>query len=372
MDSLTSSFDALDFYTAPFEPNEDPVPFALTQRPIEDSHTIQDRIREAKEIFPVLRFPNEMIGCIIEQIIGPAAHCRLVRSILPAPFNASQSCTLCIGGRELRDAHDWPVIPYLLKSEDDFVKEEIQRQLWQDSTKLFKDPFTLVAWHLAIRADWSEQLTKHWNNAFQRIKLIPLARNDTTEPGVLDRLKLDFSIEDFMKFFDVNVPPFDRPGRLFNLFWNWREREQHGVFFLKHTKELTLVFGRDFLWNNPWPKTIDAKVCRLGWLPDLVLSFAWANIKHVPVIRIQGNVQPWVRDKWEAKIEGDRNFEPDLAALMNIGKEEAFYLNQPYRWEDYYPAKCQCEQSCYDLAHSKIDYPPWKPDFRCNTPGQMM
>ncbi|KAF2737024.1 hypothetical protein EJ04DRAFT_594510 [Polyplosphaeria fusca] len=331
--------------------------------PNEDKHTIKGVAPDVKAIFPILRLPNELIGCVIEHIIGPVAYFNLCQTEITEPFPAecnspyppsamNQSCTPgIVAGRNLCDMSGRPIIKYLPKSENAFIRSETELQLWQHTMKRFKDPFTMAATHLATRSDWPLPLTKLWNRSFKQHKLIPLAWNKTVSPGILDRVELDFSIDGFLQFFDVKVPPFDDPDLVF---WHGKERGRCGAAFLQHTKELALVFGGTFLWDNPWTNAdaVEADLCRLGGIPDLLLSFAWLRIRHIPVIRLEGNMQPWVRDLWQSRIDGDRNFKPDLQVLMTIGVREAETKDQDYDWQDHYPPRCQCKRSCQELVRS--------------------
>ncbi|KAJ4371109.1 hypothetical protein N0V83_004325 [Neocucurbitaria cava] len=256
----------------------------------------------------------------------------------------------------------------------------------------------------------------------------------------LEKVRLDFDAEQYFALFNVAVPPF-----------NYQDNGVHGdnlypdpfchgaAALLLHTKDLTLHFGTAYKSAHPWynvgeekwctsPTTTTAApssslpgvivegeetveprlrphVCVSGKVADWILEYAWHHrfLQHIPHIRITGDVQPWVREKWHAifAAQAEHNKQvlaatstatpatpatatpapvgvlqrntllqpfavhrPDIRAIEGIGKvrrnddddeDPADPADQPeWKPERYYPPKCECEIGCWRLVGGKV------------------
>ncbi|KAI4647226.1 uncharacterized protein J4E79_010377 [Alternaria viburni] len=210
---------------------------------------------------------------------------------------------------------------------------------WLTDTKEFSDPTTFYMSHLLMslkmkdRIGWYYLPNQPWDAICQDPKLSLSTRfpviNDRDAQYArmkhlsslhgLEKIKLDFTAEQYFAMFDVAVPPFHyRDGAVAgdNLY---RDEFCHGAgHFLLHTKELELHFGDAYKQANPWYdvqeaawcETTPAKnfpearlrphVCDSGLVIDWILEYAWYNghLQHIKRIALTGDVQLWVKEKW--------------------------------------------------------------------------
>lgn len=126
----------------------------------------------------------------------------------------------------------------------------------------------------------------------------------------------------------------------------------HGAAaFLLHTRDFTLHFGTAYKSANAWYNVGDKKwcttlttitttanaaasslgqeeeeemteprlrphVCDSGRVVDWILEYAWhyGFLQHIPRIRLTGDVQPWVREKWYAIFAAQAEHNKQLLA----------------------------------------------------------
>ncbi|KAH8700069.1 hypothetical protein GQ44DRAFT_66750 [Phaeosphaeriaceae sp. PMI808] len=76
-----------------------------------------------------------------------------------------------------------------------------------------------------------------------------------------------------------------------------------------------LHFGTAYRYSNPWSNfgtntllrnaRCGPNICEKGIVIDWVSEYAWSNafLQHIPKIRLMGDVQAWVQEKWYAIFE---------------------------------------------------------------------
>jgi hypothetical protein len=188
----------------------------------------------------------------------------------------------------------------------------------------------------------------------------------------LEQIILDFDAIQYFALFDVRVPPYNRNNV-------YHDPHLHrAATLLENCTDLTLVFGTAYRYAHPWyvlddPACDDARcrlhVCEMGVIIDWILEYAWAYgfLQHIAEIRLEGDVQGWVRQKWEEIftrqqkwnrecelvkpmwIGGDRFqiHKPDLHRIEWWGMDEEG--NEEWKAKDNYPPICECERGCWEL-----------------------
>ncbi|KAF1957188.1 hypothetical protein CC80DRAFT_491993 [Byssothecium circinans] len=188
----------------------------------------------------------------------------------------------------------------------------------------------------------------------------------------LEKIRLDLPAVSYFAMFRVALLPFDEavnggPTSAFP------PLETGAATFLQHTKELTLCFGTSYLFAHAWYNLDDDEwgedarlrpgVCEKGVVVDWILTFAWRYLRNIPRVVIEGEVQGWVREKWEAVFAGRREGEcedgedeggvggrEDIWRVSHQGLREAMIRGEDWRPEEYYPPKCMCEVGCWRIG----------------------
>jgi hypothetical protein len=176
----------------------------------------------------------------------------------------------------------------------------------------------------------------------------------------LEKIKLDFTAEQYFAFFDVAVPPFNTHATAVRGDDLYRDPLCHGAaIFLAHTKSLTLHFGTKYKASNAWSNVSAApwctenseweykearlrnRVCQSGVMVDWILSYAWYGnfLQGIEKVSISGDVQEWVRCKWYKIFEEHTEYKkkqkekrmkvdvfgvhrPDVVGIETYGKAE--------------------------------------------------
>ncbi|KAI4681964.1 hypothetical protein J4E81_009726 [Alternaria sp. BMP 2799] len=284
---------------------------------------------------------------------------------------------------------------------------------WLTDAKDFSDPTTFYMSHLLMslkmkdRIGWYYLPNQPWDATCQDLKLslstkFPVINDRGAQYARmkhlsslhgLEKIKLDFTAEQYFAMFDVAVPPFHyRDGAIAgdNLY---RDEFCHGAgHFLLHTKELEIHFGDAYKQANPWYDVQEAawceinpaknfpearlrpRVCDSGLVIDWILEYAWYNghLQHIKTITLTGDVQQWVREKWydifkrhamyleEYPGQFYRIFvvhEPDPIDLETIGIEGEDEDDQDEAWrpQNHYPPACRCEVGCWRLRGGRVE-----------------
>jgi hypothetical protein len=153
----------------------------------------------------------------------------------------------------------------------------------------------------------------------------------------LEKIILDFDASQYFALFNIQLPPFtysDPPA----------------AQVLQHCRVLTLVFGEAYRYAHPWYNILDDEweearyrphVCDMGKIVDWILNAAWRYICHIERIKLEGDVQAWVKEKWE-RIFADRVYEVEESGVEMEGA-----------WEKYPPA-CECDVRCWEIGLEKV------------------
>jgi hypothetical protein len=183
----------------------------------------------------------------------------------------------------------------------------------------------------------------------------------------LEKIVLDFSAPEYFAMFDVCLPGFEQEKE-----W-YHDRHVHSsARFLEKCTHLTLVFGATYRYSHAWytlddPEWENARcrphVCELGLVIDWILEHAWAKgyLHHIETIKLEGEVQPWVKAKWASIFETQRVrgmprdrfavHRPDWDRIERRGWEEEMDEGEWIAQENYPPA-CTCEKGCWEVACS--------------------
>jgi hypothetical protein len=189
----------------------------------------------------------------------------------------------------------------------------------------------------------------------------------------LERIRLDFTSEDYFALFGVKVPPFENENISIG------HADAYGAAtFLKHTKELTLHFGSLYRSAHPWYELSDTAwdvpdhsgveprlrpgVCVSGLVVDWILTYAWQHqlLQHIPSIALSGDVQAWVKAKWELIFkrahpqQEDYGNGKEVDAIEQVGRRESIMQGTDWEPQDHYPPVCRCEVDCDRLGVSGV------------------
>ena len=113
----------------------------------------------------------------------------------------------------------------------------------------------------------------------------------------LTNIKLRFpTIGDLIEFFGSYLPRMVSESESC---WAW------GLVFGPALKQLTIVFPNvsyedRYFWENQ-----DRPPCR-RITADWVLTFAFQFLKHIPVVRLEGDIKTITKGKWEHLLDVDR------------------------------------------------------------------
>ena len=253
-----------------------------------------------------------------------------------------------------------------------------ERELsWSRDTKVFRCPYYFYMSHYLLSLDPINTLS-----SFDHVPATLLSAGTSTvivsrpirqqhshafsSNHGLEKVYLDFEASQYFALFKVRVPPFDDDSEI--TYDVQSDPHIHGAAsLLQHTKHLTLHFGEAYKWQHPWAEVgtwhdarIRPNVCDGGLVIDWILEFAWQGefLQHIPMIKVSGDVQPWVKTKWEGIFARKRGaagsfavHKPDLNAITKRGVEGSAGEWQP---EDHYPPKCTCEFRCCRLLNGSV------------------
>lgn len=220
-------------------------------------------------------------------------------------------------------------------------------------------------------------LSRRHNPCAEKVILAPTSAfscQETENP--LRRIGLELTMGEFVNFFNVTVPPF---GSRTWLESDWYAEYQHAGQVLQSigVEELTLCFGQRFRewdawgcldsilfpeWHEyrpqdtrcPWEACCRAPICSKGLIVDWILSYGWQRgyLKGIRKISLEGDIQGWVREKWEdvferGSVDPALTYAVNLRELETIGREdwmtdEDWEVAQP----NFYPPYCDCEKKC--------------------------
>ncbi|KAI0586581.1 NDUFA12 domain-containing protein [Pyrenophora tritici-repentis] len=217
--------------------------------------------------------------------------------------------------------------------------------------------------------------------------LVPMPR---PPPHALSTIRLDLTAREYFNLFAVFLPPSPNDDRFL---------PSAAEIFLAHTSHLILHFGDAFKAANPWYETEDPvwcetleeydygearcrpHVCDSGAIVDWILESAWDHefLQHIPHITLEGDVQGWVRRKWQVVFERNRVYwedqadwgdeadpfaihNPDIPAIMARGvgvyekKEEKKGEEEEVQVDPrhLFPPPCKCEIGCWRLGGGKV------------------
>jgi hypothetical protein len=321
--------------------------------------------------------------------------------------------------------------------------EHIRILSWLKDQKIFEDPYTFYMGHFFMSKEMHWLLGEYliprelcWDSLRDPNARItysttwPITQNPSrtyhlcpnlTHLHGLENVKLNFDAEQYFALFDVALPPFDYHDDEVSGDNLYSDARCHGAAaFLAHTKDLEIHFGVAYKSANPWANVAEGDwceeweykearlrpfVCESGMVVDWILEHAWHGqyLQHIETIKITGDVQDWVKEKWhsifvrqaeykkEREEEGEEVelfaiHEPDMDAMQIYGRVEEVLLeplpptNQPgmdsesewgsdaadpdgageaeeddYRAQDHYPPACTCAIGCWRLRGGKVE-----------------
>lgn len=246
---------------------------------------------------------------------------------------------------------------------------------WLKSIKTFDSPYDFYISHWILSLNLMSAFPAYPFSAESDLELCdhPVAIDGVmtdAHPDIyahgLERVELNFDAAQYFALFGVTLPPSEKYG----------DAALCGAAeLLLYTQHLMLRFGDAYRWANPWAETQDpawddakyrAKVCEAGLVIDWILEFAWEGgfLQHIETIELVGDVQPWVRRKWEGIFERQ-------AEARRSGSEELFAVHRPdtealgtrgmvkgkeEEWEpeEHFPPMCQCEVGCWRLRNGEV------------------
>ncbi|CAO2655507.1 Nn.00g043100.m01.CDS01 [Neocucurbitaria sp. VM-36] len=269
--------------------------------------------------------------------------------------------------------------------------KRLRKQGWLTGTKAFDAPYDFYMSHYLLGPHLLSHLkpyavprTAAWrameanaNIAFtsnvlrvKSLSSVPLFRG-------FESITLDFSAEQYFAFFRVSVAPF-----------NFTDNRYHDALcrgaaaFLQHAKTVTLRFGAAYKERAEWAygeARFRPRVCESRRVVDWILGYAWHHgfLQHVAEMRIEGDVQEWVKRKWCGifEMQAQRNrrrkvvadgededddgvelfavFKPDIDAIETIGMVGGD--RDSWRAEEFYPPACTCEIGCWRLVDGTVE-----------------
>ncbi|KAF2243939.1 hypothetical protein BU26DRAFT_111091 [Trematosphaeria pertusa] len=311
-------------------------------------------------ILPIKNLPSEIISTILDFWIGEP-------TLFPAdpyhPTLLTPTYTSSIPPQILK------VLPLPLQHEHNLLLH----QKWLRSEKSFDDAYRFYATHIAVLGSLSHgafEPPRQLRAMLCQQAVLPEAMRPHPQLRLhgLEKIRLDLTAADYFALFRVHVPPFERPGSTLH------DQEPYGAaVFLAHTEQLVLCFGDLFRSTHPWYDLADTAwdgerddgvvprcrpgVCTEGLLIDWILTYAWHHgyLQHIPKIKLQGGMQPWVREKWMRIFEGgdvEEGFagEAHIERIGTIGLQEAVAQGMIWDPAEHYPPKCACEIPCGRLG----------------------
>ena len=298
----------------------------------------------------------------------------------------------------------------------DYVRQRIHA--WSTDTKEFDDPPTFYLSHLLTSLKMpdnrlaSYDVSSHSLNPISRDPNLTLS---TTSPinnihklrNILfpclppthgfEKIKLDFTAEQYFALFDVQVPPFHYRDDTVTGDNLYHDDHCHSAgLFLAHTHALELHFGSAYKSSNPWYNVtepawcapnpawsyVEARlrphVCDSGMVVDWILEYAWyaGYLQRIRDIKLSGDMQGWVREKWYDIFRRHADHveahpgehvgifavhEPDPIELEMIGmtddgeEDEEDEEDEAWMPRNHYPPPCTCEIGCWRLQNGKIE-----------------
>ncbi|OCL06569.1 hypothetical protein AOQ84DRAFT_440752 [Glonium stellatum] len=253
------------------------------------------------------------------------------------------------------------------------IGAEAARVLWEGTWKCFWDPRNLVGFAgLATTMNFGSDylLGRWWKRAYGSSNnwLSQCRIQATLAPSLpfssLRRIILEFSPLEYVNFFAVAVPSFKTAQEDF---WGAAEVLKQ----LPDLQHILLCFGeRCINFSDPWNELslqpsnrylngATYSICDRGVLVDWILSYAYGKgyILDIPKVEIGGNIQPWVKEKWEDILRIKRNgagcrHEVDFDAIERMEGRTVY---------NYLPL-CECEVRCDRMdenrwAHGEPLYP---------------
>jgi hypothetical protein len=278
----------------------------------------------------------------------------------------------------------------------------LRKLSWLRDTKTFDRPEELYMSHYYLRQPGRRTLPDHlaaspsWRSFHEDRYKVSLLDDIIAAPhpyglsrSGLEKIRLDFTAEQYFALFNVHVPPFSDPENAYF------DRRCHGAAaFLEHTQKLTLHFGEAYKYVHPWvgiadpawsiPKydgylaaALRPRVCEMGTMIDWILSYAWHHgfLQHISDITLTGDVQDWVKFKWYKIFEEQKQWntahgipalrqkdeddvpnhllvhKPDIYAIEHVGDA----IDADWAPEDHYPPACTCAIGCWRLQNGRVE-----------------
>lgn len=296
----------------------------------------------------------------------------------------------------------------------DYIRQRIHA--WSTDTKEFDDPPTFYLSHLLTSLKMPDNRLASYDLFCHSLSLISQDPNltlTTTFPinnihklrNILfpclppthgfEKIKLDFTAEQYFALFDVQVPPFHYRDDTVTGDNLYRDDYCHSAgLFLAHTHALELHFGSAYKSSNPWYNVtepawcapnpawsyVEARlrpnVCNSGLVVDWILEYAWyaGYLQRIRDIKLSGDVQGWVKEKWYDIFRRHAGYveahpgehvgifavhEPDPIELEMIGMtddgEEDEEEDEAWMPRNHCPPPCTCEIGCWRLQNGKIE-----------------
>ncbi|KAF2036436.1 hypothetical protein EK21DRAFT_51971 [Setomelanomma holmii] len=293
--------------------------------------------------------PREIVSQILQEWMAP--QCLIVMDTSPDSFSDDDFAFLeikwaCDSDAEVESSEKFPAE----------LKEEywrIRHLSWLKAPKVFTSPYDFYVSHYALSLSKPppDKVPYHimfdWD--FQDATIDPLIQREHHHLNYhgLERIVLDFSASEYFALFNVHLPPFLPSDE--DDFDVYPDLSVEGAAaLLEHTRDLNLTFGDSYEWAHPWaevehPRFAEAryrpKVCDSGLLIDWILEFAWHGgfIQHIPTICLEGDVQEWVKRKWN-----------------DIFARHQAHPGRTYRPKEHFPPRCKCDMPCWRMFGGKV------------------
>lgn len=145
-----------------------------------------------------------------------------------------------------------------------------------------------------------------------------------------------------------------------------------------YTRSLTLRFSTSGESSNPWylltlgpwsetdedgVRPVDrVNVCSAGLIVDWILTYAWHHeyLQHIPHITLEGDIQDWVKIKWDKifkRAHPEQDYVANLERIRQIehhGVDKADAAGIEWTPTEHYPPTCQCPIKCNRLRDGVI------------------
>jgi hypothetical protein len=371
------------------------------------SSSRSDNITSSRITFQVaaLHLPPEILLHVLQEWLGQQ---RII-------VGGSSHSNYTISYTNPENANPFAIMSRTSETPSRMLQEYFRSRIrsWLIDHKEFSDPTTFYMSHLLMSLKMADRLgffflpSHPWDTilrdpALSLLTKFPIVKDHDAQYVLtkhlsslhgLEKIKLDFTAEQYFAMFDVAVPPFHYRDDTVTGDNLYRDDYCHGAgLFLAHTKELEIHFGDAYKHTHPWYDVQESAwcetnnearlrphICESGMVIDWILEYSWygGHLQHIPKITLTGDVQQWVKDKWDDIFERHATYSrthtgehvsmfavhrPDVIDLETIGMDDDDDDDdddndddEAWMPQNHYPPPCKCSIGCWRLRGGVIE-----------------